>query len=264
MISAFGVDHGISKSLVGGVFKPASALSRSERKAVGGYKKLRGVSQEHAEYKAESATRHRMLGGKPSEDVKFGAKHAPLGADAQGVTYRLGSAKQGRSVVSVRAKNKETGKMVLGHERLHAAPKRSEYRLHGQIIKDPVKTMREEARADVLSSGGHYNKQAKQYRRRKPVSVYAGSAITGQPKHLQRAYPHISDKQAKEGIKAYRKTQDQIVRAKGIKTPKERKGFRAMPHDQQIAAGALGIGGITAAGGLTHHYTKKPKKAPNA
>src|SRR4051794_16471772 len=135
MISAFGVDHGgISKSLVNGVFKPASALSHAERGAVGGYKQAKGVSAAHQQYKLESAARHHHLGSKPAETMTHGALMAP-GVRAKGVTYRLGSAKGGRSVVDVQGSSRKAMEQVMSHERQHAAPRRSEYRLHGQIIK---------------------------------------------------------------------------------------------------------------------------------
>jgi hypothetical protein len=167
----------------------------------------------------------------------------------------LGSKKGGRSYALAVGHDKESVAGVMSHERLHAAPKRSEYRLHGQIIKDPVKTMREEARADVGSQAGHYSHKAKEMRRGGQVSVYQASGITGNPKHLQSIYPHISAKEGKKGIKAYRETQNKILRAKGGK-PK-----RVMSDKQKGAAGlTIGLGGLTGAGALQHRAYKREMK----
>lgn len=251
--SAFGVEHSISKSLVNGVFKPVSQLSHAERAAVGGYKAAKGVSQPHQEFKAESALRHSTLKDMPAESKEHSYLHTPPGMKARGATYRLGSKKQGRSVVAVVGNDHKAMENVMSHERQHALPRRSEYRVHGQILKDPTKTMREEARADVLSAGGHYKKQKKAARRGETVSVYGAGAITGKTKHIKAAYPHMSDAEAKQGIKAYRETQNKIARAKGMKeAPWSRKKKAAV-----IGGGGVTIGGMTAAGGLEHHVRTK-------
>lgn len=257
MISAFGVDHGyVSKSLVGGAFKPISQLSHAERAGVGGYKKARGVSEAHQEFKQGAKARRDLLKDTaPGEHGEVSVLHTPPGMKAVGATYRLGSKKGGRSYAMAVGHDKKSVEGVMSHERLHAAPKRSEYRLHGQIIKDPVKTMREEARADVGSKAGHYTHRRKAARQGEGVSVYQASALSNSPKHLQRVYPHMSSAEGKQGIKAYKQTQDKILRAKG---GKPKRGL----SDKQIGVGGtvLGIGGITGAGALEHHLTERDKK----
>ena len=250
MISAFGVEHGISKSLVNGVFKPATALSRAERQAMGGYKKAKGMSEAHSAFKVESAERHKALEGMPAEQVDHSYLHTPIGTKAVGATYKLGGKKNGRTVVGVVGTDRKAMSDVLSHERQHAAPKRSEYRLHGQIVKDPVKTMREEARADATSDVGHYKKKRRAAMTGKPVSVYQASAITGKPSHLQRAYPHITNVEAKHGIKAYKETQNKIARSRGEMKPE-------MSRKKKAAIGGVTLAGVTGSGALAHQVKQK-------
>lgn len=250
------MDHGISKSLVGGAFKPASALTRSERRLVGGYKQARGVSPEHQKFKQESALRHRELKDRPAETTRVNPFMSPS-EPFKGVTYRLGSAKRGRSVVQAEANSPKTLKTVLTHERAHASPKRSEYRLHGQILGSPAKTMREEARADMANKAGHYKHVKRKIATtgRAQGSVYQVSAATGDPSHIRRAYPHMSMGQAKKATKDYRKVQDKIAGGRGEKPPE-----LLSRRQKQVAAGVTTVTGLTAAGGLAHHYYRKPKK----
>jgi hypothetical protein len=248
VISAFGVDHGwISKSLVGGVFKPAHALSTAERKAVGGYKKAKGVTSAHREFKAESAERHKVLADHPP--IKNVGSHTlPFGSEGQGATFRLGSKKGGRSVIRAAARNKSSYQQIVSHEQQHAKPRRSEYRLHGQILKDPEKLMREEARADLHSHYGHYKDTWKKTMQGKPTTVYQQSAITGDMSHVKQSYPHLTTTQARRGVKAYKQVQNKIEP-------------RRMSTKTKVALGAGGTAGATVVGGAAYHELKKPQKS---
>jgi len=157
MRSAFGVEHGISKSFVNGKFVRAVDLSAKQARkvAVGGqYKAARGVSEGDKRFLATTRM-HREVVGTPR--FPEGVRHNPMmrGHQGSGGTIRLGSAKQGRSYVSGQA-SKKSIPYVTAHEAQHANVKRSSYRLHAQIMRDPEKLMREEARADY-NSFGHYS-----------------------------------------------------------------------------------------------------------
>src|SRR5262245_901256 len=159
MRSAFGVEHGISKSFVNGKFVRAVDLSAKQARKVatgGQYKAARGVSEEHRRF-LDVHQRNTKLTQNPVAwptgiRTNPGLKHH----SGAGGTIRVGSAKGGRSYVSGQASPKETP-FITAHEAEHANVKRSSYRLHGQIMKDPKKLMREEARADYHSYG-HYSK----------------------------------------------------------------------------------------------------------
>lgn len=274
MISAFGVDHGISKSLVNGQWVKATKLSGKQRKNVGGYKKAQGMTRAHKEYKTQMNQARTQLKSAPSEKVHgkgtiFGQRAPGTG----GATVQLGSAKGGRTHIEVNAPkgtSKGKKKAIMAHERAHAAPKRSEYRVHGQIMKDPTKLMREEARADMARGApGHYTKQAKNRKtflgvpygtkKQKFVSGYAGSAMSGNPNNIRRAYPHMSNKEATKNIKAYKDTQDKIARGQGSKTYKPPLTEAQQRKRIAIGAGAAaGTAGAGAGGVAIYNRKKKP------
>ena len=191
MTSAFGVDHGISKSLVGGVFKPASKLKAKEIKAVrrgGAYKKAKGPTKADTEFKQNSTRATQMFrqnkevfrepGYKGIEAPTYKEKKVrgqrnpvstyktsvfddkTLPAGVGGFTVRTGSKSHGTSHVVYRGMSSigssRKPKTTLKHEMAHARPKRSAYRME-QIGRNPAKQMREEARADFEASG-HYKK----------------------------------------------------------------------------------------------------------
>lgn len=176
MISAFGVEHGVSKSLVGGVFKPASKLTRVERGAVGGYKKARGVSKPDQEFKqVQAQTRAYHATAKPDRSFKSksGTTHVyehnmfsrAIPKGAAGLHIRVGG-KKGTSHVHYRTTpeigDTSSPKSTLKHEMSHAKPARSSYRMH-QIIANPKKLMAEEGRADFEASGHFKRKQESGY-----------------------------------------------------------------------------------------------------
>lgn len=259
MISAFGVEHGvIAKSLVNGVFKPASALSRAERGAVGGYKKAKGVSEEHRTFLQGAHERRKIVGENAAyKDVPVKPLDALLHGD-RGFTIRTGSAKGGQSHVFGHASDTKSQKALQQHEGAHAAPKRSEYRMHHQIMGNPKKLMREEARADMASDYGSYRQVRMRHvasGKKKTVSVYGAAAKTGQLSQVSRAYPHLKKPELKEGVKAYRQTQDKIARAKG----KKLLPTTTDKNKQNIVRGTI-LGVSAAAAGHQLHHEFKPKK----
>lgn len=170
MISAFGVEHGeISKSFVNGKWIKATELSakQADKVRVGGqYKKVRGVSAKDTAYRemindpgVKNWTRF-ATGVKRDKDLPPGT--------GSGATVRLGSKSQGRSYVTGSGSTKKITRKIAAHENQHAKVKRSGYRLHSQIMGNPKKLMREEARADWNSFGS--------YKSLKNPSSYASGA----------------------------------------------------------------------------------------
>lgn len=157
MESAFGVEHGFSKSYVDGVWRPASKLTQSARKAVkqgGHYKKAKGPDPKEKAWQKEYEGSAKAF----KEAVDRGAKGVDVGlgqGDAATVRYggKKGSYRIARSADPSPSGRKRTNR----HEMAHAKPKRSAYRLHRQIQGNPRKTMREEARADMAGAGYYKN-----------------------------------------------------------------------------------------------------------
>lgn len=79
-------------------------------------------------------------------------KNQPLEEGMNGFTVRIGGKSSGTSHAFVRPGAPESTHV---HEGAHASPRRSSWRLHGQISGNPTKAMREESRADYIASG-HY------------------------------------------------------------------------------------------------------------
>lgn len=160
MISAFGVEHTVSKSyLGGGVFKPAKALDLVERTQVVGHGKYAAAHGMTSADRAWKDTRKAQVEAVHSI-LSHGTKENPSMIPGSAGTYRVGGKSSGQSyVVSNLPKEipKKLRRQTMGHEAMHALPKRSSYRLHNQIMSDPKKLFREEGRADYLS-GGHYSK----------------------------------------------------------------------------------------------------------
>ena len=185
MRSAFGVEHTVtvttttvSKSLSGGVFKPASKLTQAERKTVGGYRKAKGVTAKDAEW-ARNQQNIKTLHSQPhrgmkhtktvqgrqgtTEHYKHSKKSSVVPPGAEGFHVRTGG-KKGTSYIHMRS---DARKGVTAHEVAHASPKRTAYRMN-QVATNPKKTMAEEGRADYVASG-HYLKK-------KPTSGYGQAA----------------------------------------------------------------------------------------
>lgn len=239
----------IQKSLVNGKFVRAVDLAVDQRKNVGGYKKLKGVSAADKQFKVEHEARKKVisehLDNKPGEHGEIDPLYrARTGSHARGATFRVGSKKQGKSYMASVAMNQKDLASTMAHERAHGAPKRSEYRLHGQVLKDPEKLLREEARADMAPGApGHYQKQRRAAKwTGKPLTVYA----SGKPNLIRRAYPNMSDAEAKRGTKAYQDVQNKIQRARGGPVPWSTKKKVLVTGGATTAVGAAGAGGYVA------------------
>ena len=156
MISAFGVEHDIAKSYFGGGrWAPVTQMSRVDRLYVrGAHKDAKGMTKEHREFKAQQKGLRAKL-----EAVPQGIQRGDLFSGAAGATVRVGGKSSGRSYVVGQAPTRKSRATIAAHEAQHAKVKRSSYRLHGQIMADPKKLMREEARADILSTGKHFTRR---------------------------------------------------------------------------------------------------------
>lgn len=169
MISAFGIEHTISKSFVGGKFVRAvdlSAKQASKVKTGGQWKKAKGTSLKDQQFRTMMT----------SPEVKEFAQNPGVKVDralpksyAAAGTIRFGSKSSGHGVVAGQSGSKKLADKISIHEAHHAGPKRSSYRLHSQIMNNPKKLFREEARAD-WHAAGHYGNA------KNADSVYAGMA----------------------------------------------------------------------------------------
>jgi hypothetical protein len=213
MRSAFGVEHTVttpvSKSLSGGVFKPASKLSQAERKAVGGYRKAKGVTaadrvwaQNQKNIKTLHGQKHpgmkhtKTVQGRQgtTEHYKHSKRSTVVPPGADGFHVRTGG-KKGTSYIHMKSNAR---KDVTAHEVAHASPKRTAYRMN-QVATNPKKTMAEEGRADYVATG-HYLKT-------KPQSGYAQAA-------RMRNAEVRGEKQAKKAQKYGGKPARSLVRAR--------------------------------------------------
>jgi hypothetical protein len=156
MISAFGVDHGgISKSFVNGKWVKAAEATPKQLSHIargGQYKAAHGLQPRDQAWKDKRAEQHKIMSGALSHGVKNNPDVTPGSAG----TYRVGGQSYIISNLPKEAVPKKLRRSVMGHEAVHAGPKRSSYRLHNQILGNPKKMMREEARADYIS-GGHFS-----------------------------------------------------------------------------------------------------------
>jgi hypothetical protein len=160
----------VSKSYVPGVgWKSASKLTAIQRaKVPGAQAKMHRVKPADRSF----ARTQRNLAGAIKSDPETrsalgGVKKDPESWVNQAYTIRTGSAKRGKSYIAGQAQPRHF-KQLVDHENEHAKIKRSSYRLHSQIMGNPQKLLREEARADFHSKG-HYSNNSNQ-------SVYAQTA----------------------------------------------------------------------------------------
>lgn len=252
MTSAFGIDHGyVSKSFVNGTWKSASDLTGLERLSVardGAYKKAKGVTKDDAKW----LKRH-MKGGKAMRQAAKKSKNR-VSVDptepAAAATYRVGSAKGGKSYIVGSMPTKKLARAAQAHEMNHATPRRSAYRLHNQIALNPEKLMREEARADYRGTG-HFThhpptgsayaagaramqgvrdgKGGKPFPFPKSITRHYKYAEIPRPKNrdiltaardkVSASYPHynLDGKRGEKAIDAYRKLHNDM-QAKGVPT----------------------------------------------
>ena len=189
----------IHKSLSGGVFKPITEMTGAERAAVGGYKAMRGATPEHKKFKRERKKQIKAL----MEHVDRHGEGIKNRLGNQAGTYRIGGKSSGRSVIIGATPGKKDRKLLMAHEAAHANPRRSAYRLHHQIMGDPKKLFREEARADYIS-GGHFSQHPDE------KSKYAQGA---------RAMQGLKSKGPESNFKFDRKTK-KAFKTMGMETPK--------------------------------------------
>jgi hypothetical protein len=214
------------------------------------------------------------------KEMKAGSKKTETRGKAERVTpgfaHDIGMKSSGIKAYAVHAGGRKgqrmivapkgTSKPTMKHEMAHITPKRSGYRLY-KILDDPKKAMREEARADMMSGHtGDYHK-AKGLLSRQTGSGYTASARSEARRTVIENQQRATGKApmfSKEGVGAYRETQDKIAGARGY-TPKgaPAKGTKAAENTknrylkQQVA-----IGGGTVATGATYgtyklHQRKK-------
>lgn len=262
MISAFGVDHGgvVAKSyLGGGKWKVASKLTTAERSQITSTRPnlwSRGVSASDKQFVEGQKSLHNVIGGSHKQ-VQVGRAGA-LDTSAA-VTIRVGGKKTGKSFVFGQTAPQHR-KKILTHEAQHAKVKRSSYRLHGQIGRDPQKLLREEARADI-QSGKHYSRVPQSRRsayeeiaslQRRAVKAPNGvhpllreqaraagvkaprnkEAFPHQVENFKNAMsqaigPHYAQGDTGAAVRGYRKIQDKIYRAKMTPAQKKAKLRRA-------------------------------------
>lgn len=199
MISAFGVEHLVSKSFVNGKFVRATDLSGKQAAKVRGggqWKKARGATKKDRQFREmmsspEAKTWGKDPGIKVDRDIPKASGH--------GATVRFGSKSGGQSVVVGQAGSKKVARQISSHEKHHATPNRSTYRLHRQIAENPKKLFREEARADWHSQGHYQNAK-------KATSVYAGMARSARGiKRGKADQPAKLTSAEKKGVKALKK-----------------------------------------------------------
>lgn len=211
--SAFGVDHGFSKSFSGGVYKPILRMTAKERGAISKPKK--GVSAADKGFKEMGKVRRTGLSG-PHSSGSYNGITVESGAPG-GATTRLGSKSGGKSYVAGSGRTGKEADKILAHESQHARPKRSEYRVHQQISGSPTKTLKEEARADYMTQG---HSSGVSLARSNPAQLHARSTSakegTGiKAKLARKISPPKYDSQG-TNPRAYSDLQNRM-RAKGIK-----------------------------------------------
>lgn len=208
MFSAFGVDHGdVSKSLVNGSWKAAKDLTKAERAAMGGYKKLRGVSPKHEKDREMLAATREAADNPQNAKLKDVYVH-PFNQENRAVTMKFGGKSSREYKIVGTANNAKAREDLMSHELQHAKPKRSAYRFV-QLHEDPNKLIREEARADYFSRYGSYKNPNNN-------SVYAHGA-RGNTEAIRIAYPKMTSAEAKRAGKEYKALQNQME-AKGVKS----------------------------------------------
>lgn len=153
MESAFGVDHGISKSYMGPGkgYKAASKLSAAERKDVKGNVELNGFLRSIAP-KSPMQNRPSSKGRKVMQGTTL-----PKGRKVTTKVENMGPGQHGSSIWNGRGGGeiKISPKAPANtdkHEMAHVSPKRNPHRALMRF-KDPVKRGREEGRADFIAEG---------------------------------------------------------------------------------------------------------------
>lgn len=203
----------VKKSFVNGKFVSAIELSAKEASKVrsgGQWKKARGVTEKDSAFRDLMTSPEVKQSLKDMNGVKRN-KYLPKDTGSGG-TIRAGSKSHGRSYVAGEAGSKKEVAQIAHHEAQHANPKRSSYRLHSQIMGDPKKLFREEARAD-WASAGHYNQRNNQ-------SAYAIGA---------RAQSKILEGKGKKTFKLPKEATKAVKQA-GVRSPTNNQMLRHMYH----------------------------------
>lgn len=147
----------------------------------------------------------------------------------KGFMVRTGSAKGGTSHVIL---PKDAPQHIVNHEMTHAAPKRSSYRMH-QIVTDPKKLMREEARAEMGS-----NRRAGYYRTYDKTNIAYTQAAQSEPYRQMAHETYASQPGAKgkifekENVQAFKDVQDKI----GSAREKQGSTFKKVPGTNEYKA----------------------------
>lgn len=167
MISAFDVDHGISKSFVPGKgYVSAAKLTPGQRRDVGFNLHLKNKNRKAGVTQPVKSAAGRRIWGQgraPTPQGKtprvINVKNKSIKLDSAGVPREQGGYAQpngrggGRLVLYNSSANKEFGAgAVQRHEMAHITPRRNPHRF-GQRIKEPFRAGREEARADFTALG---------------------------------------------------------------------------------------------------------------
>jgi hypothetical protein len=232
MKSAFGVEHGISKSYVNGKWVKAVSLSPKQAgkvKAGGQYKKATGPKKSDTEFKTNQTTVLQAARGlKPGETESGGlftrVKHsgfdrrknakidiqdttpsfAPLGgsgAKLEASALKVGPKRGGVNLMTTHGKDAASAQ-TLKHEKAHLAPDRSGYRMH-QIARSPKKLMREEGRADAVADK-QLNRPSPFKQRIDRVTAdpdRSGYAQAAAGRHLSRSAEHVGGTRAGRAAK---------------------------------------------------------------
>ncbi len=142
----------INKSFVPGKgwIAATKLTAREASKVPGAHSAAKGVSKPDLKFKTRreglEVKLHEHGGGFVQNKEHAGAAS----------TIRYGGKKTGFSFIQGHAPDARSRDRLMAHEGQHAAVNRTSYRLHGQIMSDPKKMFREEARADIQGSGRHY------------------------------------------------------------------------------------------------------------
>lgn len=178
----------------------------------------------------------------------------PPGAGAYAV--RTGGRRGGRVMVVP----KDATNHTINHEIAHLTPKRSSFRMY-EILQDPAKTMREEARADMLGSAKGYYKS-----KGSPESGYIEAARNEDlSRRIQASHYRVQDFRSgdmysDESMNGFRGVQDKMA-ASGYKFRGnqyvDEKGQRR--RQQLEAAGIIGL--VSGAGGGAYAFKRHQKKS---
>ena len=219
------VKYEVKKSYLGGGRWASATQAGAKRlkNAKGAHKQAKGLSLD------ARAAKMRLVANKEISDIN---NLVTPGKTKYTVTDQLPPGKEGltvlhggrrsktRSVLINSGNNPAERARIKTHETAHAAPKRSSYRLD-QIMQNPSKLGREEARAD-MAQGSYYNRSIDQIANQMKREGGSGSGYmvsafnvssrnpNNKPRGIMRKRPFSPN----EVDRAYMDTQDKIARAR--------------------------------------------------